>query len=214
MLGVQRFVFNCFHENTYLIWDDQTRMAAVIDPGMYEEAEQNVFNKFVQTNELKLTSCVITHCHIDHVLGIPFIKNEYNVPVLIPQKEMPLLEMLEQQAALFGLKISEKVVPDEFITENTKLELGSISGKYLSTPGHTVDEYCIYFDNERILFSGDVLFQQSIGRTDLWGGDQEILLQSIKTKLYSLPDDVKVYPGHESATTIGFEKKNNPYVAV
>jgi hydroxyacylglutathione hydrolase len=214
MLAIQRFVFNIFHENTYLIWDDQVLEAAVIDPGMYDEDEQNVFFKYVEEKKLKMNYCINTHCHIDHVLGNAFIKNKYNVPTFIPKEDRPILEILKQQSQHYGLVVTEEVSVDNYLSEEVDLELGSLVGKYLFTPGHTPGEFCIYFEDEKTLFSGDVLFRQSIGRSDLWGGNQETLLESIRTKLFTLPDDVKVYPGHESATTIGFEKKNNPYVSI
>lgn len=214
MLSIQRFVFNIFHENTYLIWNDVTNDAAVIDPGMYDEDEKKAFTKFVENNRLSLKKCINTHCHIDHVLGNSFIKNTFNIPLLIPEKDEFLLNMLNEQAKIFGLSVNEIAKPDEYITENKSIMLGDITGKYISTPGHTPDEYCIYFEQDKILFSGDVLFNQSIGRTDLWGGNQDILLKSIKNKLFTLPDEVRVYPGHDSTTTIGFEKKNNPNVSV
>lgn len=214
MISIQRFVFNIFHENTYLVWDELTKEAVVIDPGMYDQDEKNVFIKFIEKNELVLKYCINTHCHIDHVLGNPFIKSNYDVPLLIPKNDEFLFDMLSDQAKLFGLTMTEKVNSDKYISEDTVLVLGSAVVKFISTPGHTPGEYCVYFEKDKLLFSGDVLFNQNIGRTDLWGGNQETLLGSIKNKLFTLPEDVRVYPGHDSLTTIGFERKNNPYVSL
>lgn len=212
MLKVKRFVFNIFHENTFLVWDESTKNAAVIDPGMNDEYEREAFSTFIKREALKLKYSFNTHCHIDHILGNSFIKNTYNVPIYVPQGDKFLIDIIQEQASLIGIHAADSVEPDEFINEKLELKIGNISARFISTPGHTPDEYCIYFPDEKILFSGDVLFKMSIGRTDLWGGNQNILLSSIKEKLFQLPDDVIVYPGHESSTTIGFEKENNPYV--
>ncbi|KAF0152121.1 MAG: metallo-beta-lactamase [Ignavibacteria bacterium] len=212
MLKIQRFVFNLFHVNTFLICDDETKVAAVIDPGMYEEAEKSAFKSFVLNNVLKLNYCINTHCHIDHVLGNSFVKREFGAQLMIPKDDEFLLEMMIEQANKFGLEAEISPKPNLFINETSTLQLGKIEGKFIFTPGHTPGEVCLYFEKEKVLFAGDVLFKESIGRTDLWGGDYETLIRSIKEKLLALPDDVKVYPGHESATTIGYEKLHNPFL--
>lgn len=212
MLKIQRFVFNLFHENTFLICDDKTNIAAVIDPGMYDQGEQNAFKNFVTQNNLLLKYCVNTHCHIDHVLGNSFVKKEFGAALLIPKEDEFLLEMLVDQANHFGLDSEPSPKPDVYLDENTKLILGEIEGNFISTPGHTPGEVCLYFEKEKVLFAGDVLFKESIGRTDLWGGNYDTLINSINTKLLVLPDDVKVLSGHESATTIGYEKSHNPFL--
>ncbi|MEW6652596.1 MAG: MBL fold metallo-hydrolase [Bacteroidota bacterium] len=212
MLKIQRFVFNFFHVNTFLICDEETKVAAVIDPGMYEEAEKSAFKSFVLQNELKLNYCINTHCHIDHILGNSFVKNYFGAKLMIPKNDEFLLEMMVEQADKFGIETEQSPKPDLLIEEGSKLLLGAIEGTFISTPGHTPGEVCIYFEKEKVLFSGDVLFKESIGRTDLPGGNYEALIDSIKTKLLVLPVDVKVYPGHESATTIGYEKQHNPFL--
>jgi len=199
MLKIQRFVFNLFHENTFIICDEITKIAAVIDPGMYDESEQKAFKAFVNQNSLQLKYCINTHCHIDHILGNAFVKNEFGTELLIPKEDEFLLDLMIADA-------------DTYIDQSTKLFLGEIEGTFLSTPGHSPGEFSLYFEKEKVLFSGDVLFKESIGRTDLWGGNYETLLSSIKTKLLVLPDDVKVYPGHESSTTIGHERARNPFL--
>jgi hydroxyacylglutathione hydrolase len=211
MLDIRRFVFNLFHENTYLVWNKFTRDAAVIDPGMNDEREKKVFNDFVLSNSITILHCINTHCHIDHVLGNNFIKQNYNSQLWIPNEDEFLLDLLVEQAKMFGLDIDDSPKPDQYLEGDSKIELGNIAGKTIFTPGHTPGEICLYFESERILFSGDVLFKDSIGRTDLWGGNLNTLLSSIKNKLFVLPDDVIVYPGHESATSIGYEKLNNPF---
>lgn len=213
MLKIQRFVFNLFHENTFLICDEATKIAAVIDPGMYDEAEKQTFKAFVLQNSLQLKYCINTHCHIDHILGNAFIKNEFGAELLIPKEDEFLLDLMISEAEKFGVVLETSPKADNYIDESTKLFLGDIEGTFLSTPGHTPGEVCLYFEKEKVLFSGDVLFKESIGRTDLWRGNYDSLIKSIMTKLLVLPDDVKVYPGHESSTTIGHERSRNPFLA-
>lgn len=212
MLKIQRFVFNLFHENTFLICDEITKTAAVIDPGMYDESEQKIFKAFVNQNSLQLKYCINTHCHIDHILGNAFVKNEFGSELLIPKGDEFLLDLMITEAEKFGVTLEHSPKVDTYIDESTKLVLGEIEGAFLSTPGHSPGEVCLYFEKEKVLFSGDVLFKESIGRTDLWGGNHEAILQSIKTKLLVLPDDVIVHPGHESSTTIGHERTRNPFL--
>lgn len=213
MLKIQRFVFNLFHENTFLVCDEATNIAAVIDPGMYDEAEKQTFKAFVLQNSLQLKYCINTHCHIDHILGNAFIKNEFGAELLIPKEDEFLIDLMISEAEKFGVILEPSPKADNYIEESTKLFLGDIEGTFLSTPGHTPGEVCLYFEKEKVLFSGDVLFKESIGRTDLWRGNYDSLIKSIKTKLLVLPDDVKVYPGHESSTTIGHERGRNPFLA-
>lgn len=212
MLKIQRFVFNYFHENTFLICDEKTKSAAVIDPGMFDDSEKKAFKSFVLQYELQLKYCINTHCHIDHVLGNSFIKKEYDTLLMIPKEDEFLLEMMVEQAEKFGIVVEPSPKPDFYIDDLTKLPLGDIESAFIRTPGHTPGEVCLYFEKEKVLFSGDVLFKESIGRTDLWGGDYNTLIHSIKTKLFTLPDEVNVYPGHESATSIGYEKLHNPFL--
>lgn len=212
MIQIEKFVFNPFSENTYILWDDETKEAIVVDPGCSDEHEENILTEFISTNELDLKYLINTHCHIDHVFGCKFIKEKYNPIFLIPQKDLPLLQNAEKQAEQFGIEIKTPPKPDKFITEDIILNLNQTEIKFLFTPGHTPGEFCLYFENEKILISGDVLFKESIGRTDLWGGDYDTLIESITTKLLVLPNDVKVYSGHGEETTIGYEKEFNPFL--
>jgi len=179
---------------------------------MYDEAEKKAFKAFVQQDSLQLKYCINTHCHIDHILGNAFIKNEFGAELLIPKEDEFLLDLMISEAEKFGVILEPSPKADSYIDESTKLLLGDIEGTFLSTPGHTPGEVCLYFEREKVLFAGDVLFKESIGRTDLWRGNYETLIKSIKTKLLVLPDDVKVYPGHESSTTIEHERTRNPFL--
>ncbi len=212
MLQIQSFEFNPFNENTYLIWDDETKIAAVIDPGCFDDYEQSELKNFIDENNLIPTLLLNTHCHIDHVLGVSFVKQNYDVRYLIPEKDLPLHMNAVSQGQMFGFELEELPNPDEFITEDKIIKIGTEELTPLFTPGHTPGEYCFYSKKHKICFTGDVLFHQSIGRTDLWGGDYDTLITSIQTKLLTLPDDTRIFPGHGIASTIGIEKKQNPFL--
>ncbi len=212
MLEIKRFVFNPFQENTYVIWNSENKMAAVIDPGCSESVEEKETADFIAERSLIVKFLLNTHCHIDHIYGNKFIKEKYNCEYWAPEGDVFMLELMKEQALNYGMKINESPKPDKYITEETELNLGETKGKFLFTPGHTPGEYCIYFPQDKICITGDVLFKEGIGRTDLWGGDYDNLINSIKIKLFSLPDDVKIYSGHGEPSTIGYEKKHNPFL--
>ncbi len=212
MIKIQRFVFNYFYENTYLVWDDDSKNAIIIDPGMQVLDEEIRIKNFISDESLNLKYLINTHCHIDHILGNNFIKTNYDVKFYAPEEDLFLLNSLEHQANIFNIKFKSSPLPDVYLNENVKLKIGNSKLDFIFTPGHTPGEYCIYLPEEKILFSGDVLFKESIGRTDLWKGNHKQLLNSIKNKLLILDDDVIVYPGHDMSTTIGHEKVNNPYL--
>jgi hydroxyacylglutathione hydrolase len=212
MLKIKVFTFNMFAENTIVLWDDETKEAAIVDPGNSSVEEDELLAEFISTEKLKIKYLINTHCHIDHILGCKYVKEKYQPMYYAPENDLPLLEHAADQAQMFVVQLNKPPKPDEFIREETKLNLGKSELKFLFTPGHTPGEYCIYFENEKICISGDVLFNESIGRTDLWGGDYNTLISSIQNKLLVLPDEVKIYPGHGESSTIGYEKQNNPFI--
>ncbi|MBZ0199842.1 MAG: MBL fold metallo-hydrolase [Ignavibacteriaceae bacterium] len=212
MIKLKRFVFNPFAENTFLLWDEETRETMIVDPGCSNRTEENELESFIFANKLLVKFLINTHCHIDHIIGCKFIADKYKPVYLIPKEDEPLLQNGKTQAAMFGIKLNEPPKPDDYLSEDKVLFLGSTSPKLLFTPGHTPGEYCLYFGEEKLCLTGDVLFQGSVGRTDLWGADTVALMNSIRTKLYTLPDDVVIYPGHGETSTIGDEKKSNPFV--
>jgi glyoxylase-like metal-dependent hydrolase (beta-lactamase superfamily II) len=213
MIKLEKFIFNPFSENTYLIWEEASHETALIDPGCSDESEEAVLSEFISANELNLKYLINTHCHIDHIFGCKFIKEKYNPIFLIPEKDLPLLKNAAKQAEMFDIEIKTPPKPDQYLSEYLFITLNQSEIKFLFTPGHTPGEFCIYLEKEKILISGDVLFKEGIGRTDLWGGNYNTLINSINTKLLALPNDVKVYPGHGEETTIGNEKKNNPFLS-
>jgi hydroxyacylglutathione hydrolase len=212
MLKVKKFVFGPFTENTYLIYDDSTGETAVIDPGNVDPYEDNILFSHLEKNNLNLKYIIATHSHIDHILGVKCIKEKYNTLFLAPEQDMPLLKNADRQGEMFGLQVEVPPSPDEYIIDTKEILLGNQTGKFLYTPGHTPGEHCLYFEEEKLLFSGDVLFKESIGRTDLWGGDSLKLMDSINGVLFNLPEDVIVYPGHGEETSIAYEKRHNPFV--
>jgi len=211
MLKVQRFVFSPFYENTYIIWDESTKNAAIIDPGCYDSKERETLDLLIRTESLKIKYLVNTHCHIDHIFGNAYIKEKYKPIFIAPEKDLFMLDLMVDAAKDYGVELTPSPKPDKLINENEPFILGGSVGKFIFTPGHTPGEYCLYFEKEKICFTGDVLFRRSIGRTDLWDGDHATLLESIKTKLFTLPDETIIYPGHDSQSTIEDEKENNPF---
>jgi glyoxylase-like metal-dependent hydrolase (beta-lactamase superfamily II) len=212
MVKIKVFTFNLFSENTFIIWDSETKEAAVIDPGTSSAEEEKILSNFISEEKLFIKYMINTHCHIDHILGCKFVKDKYKPVFFAPEKDIPLLEHAQQQATMFNISLENPPMPDEFITEEKELFLGDSKMKFLFTPGHTPGEFCIYLENEKICIVGDVLFNESIGRTDLWGGDYDTLIKSIETKLLTLPDNVVIYSGHGDSSTIGYEKQNNPFL--
>lgn len=212
MIQIKKFTFNLFSENTFVLWDDATLEGAIIDPGCNDSSEEKILESFISENSLTVKYLINTHCHIDHILGCEFVKLKYNPIYLAPELDIPLLQNATMQASFVGMDFSISLLPDEYITENKKLNLGKSELSFLFTPGHTPGEFCIYIPETEICITGDVLFNDSIGRTDLWGGNYNVLIQSINQKLLSLPDETVIYPGHGESSSIGREKKFNPFL--
>lgn len=213
MLSIQTFTFNAFSENTYVV-SDETKAAVIIDPGCYSRQEQQELTSYVETNGLKVKYILNTHCHIDHVLGNYFAKDRFKAPLLIHQIEDAQLRAVKNYAPVYGFTNYTPSEPDQFIGESDSIEFGNTSWQILFLPGHAPGHIGFYDAKEKIILAGDVLFAGSIGRTDLPGGHFETLIQSIHQKLFALPDEVVVYPGHGPATTIGEEKVSNPFCAL
>ena len=213
MIKIKKFVFNPFSENTFIVWDDHTKACAVIDPGCSDEVEESELSEFIRNNDLVPKYLINTHCHLDHIWGCKFVKEKYNPVYLIPEDDLTLLKNAGSQADMYNIQFNEPPPPDDFISEKMKISLGESEIKFLFTPGHTPGEFCIYFPAEGFCIVGDVLFKDSIGRTDLWGGDYETLIDSIKSQLLSLDDNVVIYSGHGEESTIGRERKKNPFLS-
>jgi hydroxyacylglutathione hydrolase len=212
MLKLKKFVFSPFMENTYIVWDSKTNETAIIDPGCVDHEEEKELSDFIESNDLSVKYLINTHCHIDHVFGNAYVKSTYDCEYWAPEKDEFLIGNMSEQAKMFGIQIKPSPNPDKFIKDETVLTLGEIQPKFLFTPGHTPGEYSIYFEEDKICITGDVLFKEGIGRTDLWGGDYDTLIESIKTQLLTLPLETVIYPGHGEDSTIGDEIKLNPFL--
>ncbi len=210
-LIVEKFVFNPFSENTYLAWDRISGEGMIVDPGCYLKNEQDELREYITGNKIKLKYIVNTHGHIDHILGNEFCKSEFKALLVYAREEQPLIDSAKEQALMFRVQFQPSPAADLFLTEETVLFIGSHEASFLFTPGHTAFEYSIYFKQHKICFTGDVLFKESIGRTDLWGGNLDTLMNSIVTKLFALDGDVTIFPGHAQQSTIGDEKTHNPF---
>jgi hydroxyacylglutathione hydrolase len=213
MLTLQTFVFNPFQENTFVIYDE-TRECVIIDPGCYETFENEELASFISDNQLEVKMLLNTHCHIDHVLGNHFVKEKYKVELLINPKEQPGLQAVKVYAPNYGLFKYQDASHDGFLEEEDTVKFGNQVWKTLFVPGHSPGHIAFYNEKEKILIGGDVLFYNSIGRTDLPGGNFQTLIDSIHKKFFTLPDETKVYPGHGPETSIGYEKRTNPFCAL
>ncbi len=212
-MTIQSFVFNPFSENTYVAFDE-TKEAVIIDPGCYEPTEKAELDQFITSNGLTVKFVLNTHCHIDHVLGNFHCKTKYKAPLLINKHDERVLLAVQSYASNYGFAGYQPTLPDRFLEENESFVFGNTNWKILFLPGHSPGHIAFYDEQKKTIFSGDVLFKRSIGRTDLPGGNFDVLLKSIQQKLFLLPDDVVVYSGHGPATTIGEEKKSNPFCAL
>ncbi|MCF6240618.1 MAG: MBL fold metallo-hydrolase [Bacteroidales bacterium] len=209
-MTIKTFIFNPFQENTYLLYDE-TGEAVIIDPGCYSKSEEEQLSNFISSNNLKLKHLLNTHSHIDHILGNRFISKTYNLPVQSHREDEFLIARAQEQAVLFGMQIDAPPAVGKYIDESNTIKFGKSVLKITHAPGHSPGSLVFYNEDERFMIVGDVLFNQSIGRTDLPGGNLDTLLKSIFTKLFPLGDDMKVYPGHGTTTTIGQERISNPF---
>lgn len=210
-MHLEKFIFNMVEENTYLLYDDK-KNAILIDCGAYASREKSELAEFIESKDLQIKHLLNTHLHFDHVLGNHFIFEKYGLKPKYNEKE-ELMPGLKEQTGLFMTPIKyEPVFAEHFIKENDEIVAGDIRLKALLTPGHSPGSLSFYCEEGHCVFTGDALFQHSIGRTDLWGGNHEQLINEIRRKLFTLPDDTVVYPGHGPSTTIGNEKKQNPYL--
>lgn len=211
MLHLKSFTFNPFSENTYIIFNDD-REAFLIDPGNFGEEETKKLHQFIEDNKLIIKNILLTHAHIDHVLGLQSAYDQFRVPVLLHATEKEILDRNPMDANRFGFFFKPFEGEIQFIAENDTLHLGNDIFKILFVPGHSPGHIALHNEAQKLLISGDVLFEGSIGRTDLYKGNHEQLIDSIQTKLFVLDDNTRVYSGHGNSTTIGFEKNHNPFL--
>jgi len=199
--------------NCYIYYDETTFEGIIIDPAAYDKYEEDEIINFVESKKIKLTYAINTHGHIDHILGNKFAKSCFNCNLLIHKEDLFLLEDAKMHGLIFGINIDDVPPPDDFITEDMIIELSNTEISFIHTPGHSPGGVCIVDHTNKNIFCGDTIFKDTIGRTDLSGGNLDILLNSIKNKLFlKYDEDYTLYPGHMDETTIGKEKKYNPFL--
>lgn len=212
MVNVVSLTFNLFQENTFIVYDD-TKECIIFDPGCSTPAEERVLAKKIEDLDLNPVRLINTHCHLDHIYGNAFVARQYNLPLEIHQGELSVLAYASASSQLFGAPPPEpSPTPEHFIEEGDIIRFGETQLKAILTPGHSPASLSFYCEAAQFVIAGDVLFYGSIGRYDLPGGNLTTLMSSIQDKLLPLGDAVKVYPGHGPATTIGQEKRHNPFL--
>ena len=210
-MHIKKFTFNPFEENTYVVYEPQGN-CFIFDPGCYDRSEQQVLKGFIKDNGLTPVRLINTHTHIDHILGNAFIHREFGLRPELHEAELEWLRAGEKVADMYGINYEGSPDPERFLDEGDVLNLGDAELEVLFTPGHSPAELSFYCHSENWLIAGDVLFRESIGRTDLPGGNYDVLMRSIREKILPLGDEVTVYSGHGPDTTIGHEKRNNPFI--
>jgi hydroxyacylglutathione hydrolase len=212
MIQISTFTFNSFGVNTYLLYDE-TNECLIIDPACQYTQEEQELSGFMEANGLKPVRMINTHPHIDHILGNTFVCEKYNLKPEAHIAGLKFYEIAPSSGSVFGISVGKVIMPVDFLKEGDIVKTGNFSLKVLYTPGHADGSICLVNDEGSFVITGDVLFRESIGRTDLPTGNLDKLLESIRLKLFTLPDQYIVYPGHGPTTTIGFEKRNNPFIS-
>ena len=211
MIKVAYFTFNPFAENSYVL-SNEKGAALIIDPGCYFTEEEKTLKNYMDEQALKPVQLLNTHCHLDHVFGNNWVHKNYNLELYLHKDEEPVLEFAPAAGNMYGLHFTGYKGPLHYLKEVDEIFLGDDKLKVLFTPGHSPASICFYCSAQNFIIGGDVLFYESIGRFDLPGGNEQLLYKSIKEKLYVLPDETIVYPGHGEPTTVEHEKKYNPFV--
>lgn len=212
MIQVKIFTFNPFYENTYILYDE-TKECVIIDPGCANTKEETELSKWIEENELKPVKLLNTHCHIDHILGNRYVAEKYQLKLEAAKGEEYNITASDVVADMYGMKAPKSPNVEVDLKEGYSVVFGNSKLKVISAPGHSAAHIVFYAEEDELIIGGDVLFRESIGRTDLPGGDFNTLIRSINEKLFILDDKITIYPGHGPSTTIGYEKKHNPFLA-
>ncbi len=211
MLKIKSFAYNPFQTNCYIL-SDESGEAIVIDPSFADSNEEAEFDAYITDNQLKLVGAYNTHLHFDHCFGVGHIKKKYDLDYAAHFAGLQFIKGAAQQAAIYGVQVKEIEAPSIEITDKDRIKFGNSELRILNTPGHANGSLCFVSDSDRFVITGDVLFRESIGRTDLPTGDLDLLMDSIHNKLFVLDGDYKVYPGHGPYTTIAQEIAGNPFL--
>jgi glyoxylase-like metal-dependent hydrolase (beta-lactamase superfamily II) len=213
MIHIETFTFNPFYENTYVL-SDMTKSCIIIDPGCFNSEEQQELKAYIDKHSLHPIRLLNTHCHVDHVFGNRFVADTWKLQLEIHSADIPILQSFLQVSRMYGFPGDEQPKPSRFLEDGEIIRLGNYELQVIFTPGHAPGHVCFYCVTENFLIGGDVLFRNSVGRTDLPGGNSTVLLSSIRNRLFTLPENVTVYAGHGPTTTIGYEKQNNPFAGL
>jgi len=210
-MQVKKFTFNPFQENTYVLFDE-TKECVIVDAGCYYPQEFEDLKSFISSNDLKVVKLISTHSHLDHVCGNKVVLDFYKVPLGIHPEDEITLDDLERTASTYGIpNVFKSTEPDFYFNHGDKVTFGTTELEVRFVPGHAPGNVVFVHHDTKVVINGDCLFQGSIGRTDLPGGNHELLLSKIREQLFTLPDDFVVYSGHGGETTIGVEKTTNPF---
>jgi hydroxyacylglutathione hydrolase len=211
-IEIKSFVFSPFQENTYVLWDE-TKECIIFDPGCYEKQERDELSKFIRENQLNPVRLINTHCHLDHVFGNGYVASKYGLTLEAHEGEIPVLASFLDVCRRYGIPEADpSPVIGKFIEDGDTIEFGTTKLKAMLTPGHSPASLSFYCETAGLVIAGDVLFHESIGRTDLPGGNFDTLMKSIRNRLFLLPDETIVYSGHGPTTTIRHEKEYNPFL--
>lgn len=210
-MNIAKLVFNPIMENTYIVWDD-TKECIIIDAGNFSAREDAQLTDFITERGLKPVMAVNTHGHFDHAMGVGYLKETYGVKFACSSKDQFLVDSAQQSGAMFGVKCAPVPAIDIDLDKIEEIAFGATKLRVIKTPGHTPGHVSLYNEEQKVLFTGDTLFRESIGRTDLPGGDYSWIMTSILEQLVPLGDDVEFYPGHGDKSTIGHETLYNPFV--
>jgi len=211
-MKIKKFTFNPFQENTFVLYDE-SKSCVIIDPGCYEKQEEAELESFIIENKLNPVALLNTHCHIDHILGNQFVSDKWNIKLHMHKADLPLLENAGEISKMYGLEnYKGSPYPKCFLKDGETFSFGQSQLNLLFTPGHAPGHICFHSKKHNFIICGDVIFQMSIGRTDLPFGDYDTLIKSITDKLFSLPDSTQIYCGHGPNTVLSFEKEHNPFL--
>jgi len=212
MIQLKKFTFNPFQENTYLLYNAQ-KQGIIVDPGCMDRHEQEELSEYLAANAIHPIKLLNTHAHLDHIFGNKFVMNKYRVPLFVYSSDYDMFQMAEDSAKLYGVPYDHSPPPDHFLKEGDRISFNDEEDELevIFVPGHAPDHLIFYNASQSWMIGGDVLFKNSIGRTDLPGGNHQELIENIQKKVFTLPDETVVYPGHGPETTIGAERMNNPF---
>jgi len=211
MMTIQVFCFNAFQENTYVLYNEK-KEAIIVDPGCYSRIEEKILTDFIAAHELTPTLLLNTHCHLDHVFGNNFIHDTYGLPAILHANEQIILDRLPDAAAKYGIEVEAYRGPIQYVEDQAMIAFGKDAFKVLLTPGHSPGSICFYHEKQDFILGGDLIFKDSVGRTDFPGCNPQDLIKSIRDQILPLPDTLSIYSGHGPVTQLGRERKMNPYI--